>query len=270
MLTSVFLFNPLVSNHWGPQLSVTVNSSPNNYGLPYTLPQTGYIPLGTQAPRIPGSTPSGNSFVDNNQVQVQIDQSLPYILPMPMAQFPGDLVLYVLYDRMLLISADGLLLKVLLPLENVEFPSDRHHHHEKHGAAADTAALVYVYNLSIQDISVSSNGGSIGPIPAWGAASSNQPYQPNNQPALRVSSSSQGRGNIFNGDNQIMISTGNEQLQNCTVPVSGTQFPLNQPLFLYLLSDHWYLADQFFSQVTSGPIQKAVTGTLGNTVSKSF
>ena len=123
---------------------------------------------------------------------------------------------------------------------------------ENLGAGA-AAGNVYVFNLTSQDLNLSTNGAPTmgGTIPGW--AQSGSKYQPGSQAVPRKLNASDGPGNLFNGTNSLSLNW-IDGLYFAYVKIDGTQCPLNQDLLLIVERNQWQLVNQFAVQVASGEV----------------
>lgn len=118
------------------------------------------------------------------------------------------------------------------------------------------AGNVYVFNLTSQDLNLSTNGAptSGGTIPGWGQGG-NQ-YQPSSQAVPRKLNASDGPGNVFNGTNAFSL-VWLDGLYFAYVRIDGSQLPLNQDLLLLVERNQWQLVNQFAVTVASGDVTPA-------------
>ena len=126
---------------------------------------------------------------------------------------------------------------------------------ENLGAGAG-AGNVYVFNLTSEDLNLSTNGAPTagGTIPGWGQGSSQ--YQPSLQPVPRKLNASDGPGNFFNGANSLSLNW-IDGLYFAYVRIDGSQLPLNQDLLLLVERNQWQLVNQYAVTVASGDVTPA-------------
>jgi hypothetical protein len=123
--------------------------------------------------------------------------------------------------------------------------------------AGVTAGNVYVFNLTSQDLNLSTNGAPTtgGTIPAWTMSGSDM-YQPNVQAVPRKLNASDGPSNFFNGTNSLSLNW-IDGLYLAYVKIDGTQLPLNQDLLLIIERNQWQLVNQYAVQVANGDVTSA-------------
>lgn len=116
---------------------------------------------------------------------------------------------------------------------------------------------VYVFNVTSQDLNLSTNGGATGggTIPAW-TQSGDKKYQPNVQAVGRKLNPSEGQGYFFNGTNSLSLAW-LDGLYFASVKIDGGMFPLNQDLLLFVERNRWQLVDQYAVQVATGDVTPA-------------
>lgn len=112
---------------------------------------------------------------------------------------------------------------------------------------------VYVFNLTSQDLTLSTNGMSTasGTIPGWGQGANR--YQPVGQAVPRVLNASDGPGRFFNGTNSLTLHW-IDGLFFATVKIDGSQLPLNQDLILTIARNKWRLVNQYAVEIASGDV----------------
>lgn len=122
--------------------------------------------------------------------------------------------------------------------------------------AGAAAGIVYVFNLTSQDLNLSTNGAPIsgGTIPGWAQAGSK--YQPSSQAVPRKLNASDGPGNFFNGINSLSLNW-IDGLYFAYVKIDGTQLPLNQDLLLIVERNQWQLVNQYAVEVANGDVTPA-------------
>ena len=119
------------------------------------------------------------------------------------------------------------------------------------------AGKVYVFNLTGQDLNVSTNGAPLagGTIPGWGQGGGNQ-YRPSSQAVPRKLNASDGPGNFSNGTNALSLNW-IDGLYFAYVRIDGTTLALNQDLLLIVERNQWQLVTQFAVTVASGDVTPA-------------
>ncbi|HKR24924.1 MAG TPA: hypothetical protein VJS15_06660 [Allosphingosinicella sp.] len=115
---------------------------------------------------------------------------------------------------------------------------------------------VYVFNLTSQDLNLSTNGAPIagGTIPGW--AQSGSRYQPSSQAVPRKLNASDGPSNFFNGGNSLSLNW-IDGLYFAYVNIDGTQLPLNQDILLIIERNQWQLVNQYAVEVARGDVTPA-------------
>lgn len=118
------------------------------------------------------------------------------------------------------------------------------------------AGNVYVFNLTSQDLNLSTNGAptSGGTVPGWGQGGNK--YQPSLQAVPRKLNASDGPGNFFNGANYLSL-VWLDGLFLAYVKIDGSQLPLNQDLLLLVERNQWQLVNQYAAVVASGDVTPA-------------
>jgi hypothetical protein len=116
------------------------------------------------------------------------------------------------------------------------------------------AGNVYVFNVTSQDLNLSTNGMSTsgGTISGWTQSGTNK-YQPNVQAVPRVLNASDSPGKFFNGTNNLALSW-IDGLFMAVVKIDGTQIPLNQDLLLFIERNKWQLVNQYAVEVANGDV----------------
>jgi hypothetical protein len=251
-MARVYLFNAVISAFYGPSIAVTVNGATPTYKVPSTYESINYVPFSTSGLRAPGDLPDGNKFVNVNRLLVESDAPARYGFDLP--AYNGDLIAYFFHRTIMLFGQDGLYLRSYDPAIT---PAGAASANSAAVALRDGAGSVYMFNLFSEPVTVSSNGGTIGEIPAWSAGGGSAPpiYTPANILANRVLNPSDGKGKIANGNNTITVL--GESVGSFNLPIDGARFPLNQNLLAYLMRDYWFLSDQFSNRIESGPIPSA-------------
>lgn len=122
-------------------------------------------------------------------------------------------------------------------------------------ATANTAAgNVYVFNMTSQDLNLSTNGlGTAGgTIAGWNQSGASK-YQPRSQAVPRRLNASDGPGCFFNGTNNVAL-VWLDGLFVATVRIDGNMLPLNQDLLLLVTRNKWHLVNQYAVEVAEGDV----------------
>lgn len=120
-----------------------------------------------------------------------------------------------------------------------------------------TVGNVYVFNLTSQDLNMTTNGAPIaeGTIPAW-TTSGSDIYQPNGKGVPRMLNASDGPSYFFNGTNSLTLNW-IDGLYVADVQIDGAQLPLNQDLLLIVARNKWQLVNQYAVEVATGDVTPA-------------
>lgn len=104
---SVYYFNATPS-----QLVLINNGFMLNAGIPGVQPTSGYVPVGNEAPRSPGSVSGSSAFGTTNSLVAMLPDGSgrSYVVTIDPQQIPifDDLQLYVYVNELVLVSPDGM------------------------------------------------------------------------------------------------------------------------------------------------------------------
>jgi hypothetical protein len=222
------------------------------YVIPNTYTSINFVPFSTSGTLVGGSQPQGNNFINSNKLLATDASGGLYNLfeGVTTPGNHGDLLAFMSAADIALYDQAGNFLSAFTP-DGLAAPDPGTGSGESLGTAAGT---VYIFNLFSETVAVSSNGGSIGSIPAWSDGSGPVPiYTPSVILAKRVLNQGDGPGKIANGTNSLQVNS-IDAPGIFSVPVDGNQFPLNQNLLLFISRDHWRLTSQFGVVAAEGPI----------------
>jgi hypothetical protein len=263
-VSRVYLFNLIDRDRYGSYTWIVVNGDgAAPYKILNTYPSIQYVPFSTSGARVPGTQPQDNAFVDINQLLVTDGMPKPVTLSLlyNAVQLPrdrGDLLAYFSACDILLFDQAGLYVAEFEPSSQKAGATGDEESAGPAGNKQAAAGSVLIFNIFSEDVTVSSNGGTVGTIKAWSNGSGPVPiYTPSVLPAQRVLNQSQGRGKIFNGKNRIDLSS-QEAPGWFDLRVDGNRYPLDQTLLLFISRDFWRLTTQFGLVADEGYIQPAL------------
>ncbi|HEU0097439.1 MAG TPA: hypothetical protein VFQ67_01565 [Allosphingosinicella sp.] len=261
-MARVYLFNMISGNQYGTSLSIIVNGATPAYAIQNTYPSINFVPFSSSGALVGGGQPKGNAFIDSNRILAKDslgNLSALFEAVLTPGQF-GDLVAFISQMDIAVYASSGVFLAAYPASGNAEAAQGAEDApFEPAASLATTPGKVFIFNLFSQDITVSSNGGIIGKIPAWSDGSGSVSiYTPSVLVAQRTPNQSDGPGKIANGTNRLQVSR-LEQPGRFDFTVDPNPFPTNQNLLLFIALDHWRLVTQFGQIVDEGPINPLTT-----------